>query len=277
MTIIVSIMIANASLPFHIRCLSTCLGLLAALFSAASIAQLVPDYAREDRIAAQVVPDVFDGEVVWLSANERDFYSIYIEVENSKGAVLVLHGRDVSPEDSNVAGPLRVALSENGWSSFAIQLPVLEKGHTYNDYLPILSYAHQRIEAAVNYLRMEGYEKVYIAAHSCGAHMTNDWLNAKGADLIDGYIAMGLGATDKHQPLQTPIPIGQLKIPVLDVYGQNEFPAPLKMVSARQQMLKENGHVHSQQMMIEEANHYFTGYSDALANVVINWLDQTAQ
>lgn len=243
-----------------------------------SSAEVLPDYAREDRIAEQIVPEVFDGEVVWLNANDREFYSIYTQAEeDSKGVVLVLHGRDVSPEDTNVAGPLRVALSENGWSSFAIQLPVLEKGHTYNDYLPILKYAHQRIESSIAYLREQGYEKVFIASHSCGAHMTNDWLNSNRDTLIEGYVAMGLGATDINQPLQTPIPIARIKVPVLDVYGENEFPAPLKMLESRQRMLEMNGHAHSRQVMINGANHYFTGYSEPLAEAIIDWLDTITQ
>jgi len=239
------------------------------------LADQVPDYDREARIAEQIEPQVFDGEVVWLSDGEREFLSIFTEAESAKGSVIVLHGRDVNPEDLNVAGPVRVALAENGWSTLAIQLPVLEKGKTYFDYLPILDTAIPRIEAAVDYLRTQGESLVVVAAHSCGAHMANNWLNQKGDSAIDGYIAIGLGATDKGQELKTPFPIGNIKIPVLDIYGENEFPAPLSMVETRKNLLMQNGHQSSTQIMVSGANHYFSDAGDELSEHLLQWLDKT--
>ncbi len=234
-----------------------------------------PDYDREARIAEQIEPQVFDGEVVWLNDGEREFLSIYTEAEASRGSVLVLHGRDVNPEDLNVAGPVRVALAEQGWSTLAIQLPVLAKGKKYYDYLPILHLAGPRIEAAIAYLKEQENEKVIIAAHSCGAHMANHWLNSHGDDAIDGYIAMGLGATDSGQELKTLFPIGNMRVPVLDIYGENEFPRPLDMVDDRLAMLKMNGHPDSTQIVVEDADHYFANAGDRLSEKILEWLDRT--
>ncbi|MBX2882535.1 MAG: alpha/beta hydrolase family protein [Granulosicoccus sp.] len=233
----------------------------------------LPDYDREARIAEQIEPQVFDGEVIWLNDGERDFLSIYTEADSPRGSVIVMHGRDVNPEDLNVAGPVRVALAENGWSTLAIQLPVLAKGKKYYDYLPILDLAGPRIEAAIDYLREQGNEKVVIAAHSCGAHMANNWLNQHGDDAIDGYIAMGLGATDSGQELKTLFPIGNMRVPVLDIYGENEFPRPLAMVEDRLSMLSKNGHPDSTQIVLEDADHYFADAGDRLAEKILEWLD----
>ena len=96
----------------------------------------IPDYDREQRIVEQIEPQIFDGEAVWLPAGEREFLGIYMEADESKGSVIILHGRDVSPEDQNVAGPLLVGPAESGWSTLALQMPVLAKGKKYYDYLP---------------------------------------------------------------------------------------------------------------------------------------------
>ena len=184
-----------------------------------------------------------------------------------------MHGRDTSPEDQNVAGPLRVGLAEQGWTTLALQMPVLAKGKTYNDYRPILGFAHERIEAAIRFLREQGEPAVILASHSCGAHMTNDWLNANGDSTIDGYVAMGLGATDAGQPLATPFPIGNMSVPVLDVYGSLEFPRPLAMVEERRLLLQQNGHPASTQRVLEGADHYFTDDGERLTEIVADWLD----
>jgi len=232
-----------------------------------------PDYDRERRIAEQIVPGIFDGEAVWLEANHREFLAIHIPTENSRGALVLLHGRDVSPEEQNLIGPLRVGLSEQGWTTLALQLPVLEKGKTYYDYLPVMRYSHQRIESAIAFLKSRGEKRIILVSHSCGAHMTNDWLNNVGAEGIDGYVAIGLGATDIGQWLKTPFPIANINVPVLDISGSEEFPRPLAMIPDRVEMLKLNGHPDSIQISVEGANHYFTDYGDIATEVIGSWLD----
>ncbi len=234
-----------------------------------------PDFEREARISEQIEPGLFDGEVVWLHGNDHDFLSIYVPLDNPVGAVVLMHGRDVNPEEQNLIGPLRVGLSERGWSTLAIQMPVLEKGKTYYDYLPILSYAHERIKTAIDFLKKEGHDVIVLAAHSCGAHMTNDWLNANGNALIKGYVAMGLGATDAGQELKTPFPLADINVPVLDIYGADEFPRPLAMVPERRKMLDQGGNKYSEQISVEGADHYFTGKGDQMIELVSGWLDRT--
>ncbi len=235
-----------------------------------------PDYDREARIAEQIEPQIFDGEAVWLSDGEREFLSIYMEEDEPKGAVVLLHGRDVNPEDLNVVGPMRVGLVDEGWSTLALQMPVLEKGHKYYDYLPILGHAHGRIEAGLAFLRDQGFEVIVLAGHSCGAHMANHWLNTNGDGSIQGYVAMGLGATDYGQELKTPFPLANMRVPVLDIYGSEEFPRPLSMVALRADMLKENGNPASRQEVIEGADHYFHDHGEALTEAVAAWLNGTS-
>ena len=248
--------------------------MVALLFAAASavVADTLPDYERESRIAEQIEPDIFDGDAVWLSANDHDFLAIHIEVDDPKGTIVLLHGRDVSPEEQHLIGPLRVGLSEHGWNTLALQMPVLAKGKTYEDYLPIFPLARKRIDAALTFLSDQGEQRIVIAAHSCGAHMTNNWLNHNSDERIDAYIAMGLGATDAGQALQTPFPIADMRVPVLDIYGAQEFPRPLAMIPERRAMLKANGHPHSTQIEVEGANHYFHDAGEIMVERVANWL-----
>lgn len=255
-----------------VRCKSLVCAILFGLVIPASADQ-IPDYEREQRIVEQIEPQIFDGEAVWLAAGDREFLSIHMQAEESKGSVIILHGRDVSPEDQNVAGPLRVGLAESGWTTLALQMPVLAKGKKYYDYLPILQYGHERIEAAIEFLRSQGESTIVLAGHSCGAHMANHWLNANGDSSIQGYIAMGLGATDAGQDLKTPFPIGNMSVPVLDIYGSEEYPRPLAMLPERQALLAKNANASSALVEVEGANHYFTDTGEQLTEQVLEWLN----
>jgi alpha-beta hydrolase superfamily lysophospholipase len=147
-----------------------------------------PDFAREMRISDEIVDAILDGDPEWLDADGRDFLSIYTEAEDADTAVLILHGRGFHPDWADTVNPLRVGLAENGYSTLALQMPVLFKGAKYYDYVPIFSYAFPRIEAGIDFLRNSGYQKIVLIAHSCGAHMAMAWLREKGDSDIDAVV-----------------------------------------------------------------------------------------
>ncbi len=235
-----------------------------------------PDYDREARLAAQIVDDIFDGEPIWLEANDRQFLGIYTENEEAPmGSVIILHGRGYHPDWPEVAGPLRTGLVEEGWSTLSLQMPVLEKGKKYFDYLPLFKFAHQRIESAITYLRAQSDQPIILIAHSCGAHMANDWLNKVGDASIDGYIILGAGATDYRQEIETDFPFAQMSIPILDLYGANEFPRPMAMLSERMSLIKKGGNSQSFQQRLPGADHYFHQSGAVLTEAVAAWLNGT--
>jgi Protein of unknown function (DUF3530) len=233
-----------------------------------------PDYEREARLAEQIVDMILDGDPVWLEADQREFLSIYTEADDSRAAVLILHGRGFHPDWVDAVNPLRVGLVERGYSTLALQMPVLEKDATYYDYIPVFGFAHARIEAGLHFLREKGHRKVILLAHSCGVHMAMDWIGENGDDSIDAYVGLGMGATDYGQPMRKPLPLAQMQVAVLDLYGADEFPAVLRAAPERQAMLEAGGHAQSRQLMLPRTNHYFTDRGDALVAAVADWLDQ---
>ncbi len=256
---------------------SLCLTLLyCALFSSPVYADKQPDYAREARLSEQIVDDIFDGEPVWLEANDHPFLGIHtINEDQDKGTVIILHGRGYHPDWQEVAGPLRTGLVDSGWSTLSVQMPVLPKGRLYYDYIPLFKFSRGRIEAAIAYIAENSDRPVILAAHSCGAHMANDWLNNSNDSKIDGYIIMGAGATDYRQSLQTPFPFADMRVPVLDLYGEYEFPRPLSMLSERQALLEKGGNPGSRLIMLPGADHYFHDAGDPLTETVSQWLNDT--
>ena len=233
-----------------------------------------PDFEREARLADEIVDVILDGDPEWLQADGRDFLGIYTEADDPRAAIVILHGRGFHPDWADAVNPLRVGLVEHGYTTLSLQMPVLEKEAKYYDYIPIFHHAHSRIEAGIAFLREQGHEKVVLLAHSCGAHMALDWIRAKKDKSIDAFIGLGMGATDYKQPMHQPFPLDRMRVPVLDLYGANDYPAVIRLASRRSEMIAKAGHPGSRQAVLPDADHYFTDQGEPLVAAVAEWLDQ---
>ena len=233
-----------------------------------------PDFAREQRLADEIVDVILDGDPEWLQANGREFLSIYYEADDSRAAVIILHGRGFHPDWSDAVNPLRIGLVDRGYTTLSLQMPVLAKDAKYYDYIPIFHHAHERIEAGISFLREQGHERVILLAHSCGVHMAMDWVRASRGEGIDAYIGLGMGATDYRQPMHQPFPLDWMQVPILDLYAANDYPAVHRLAPARKQMIEEAGNARSRQVVLPQADHYYTDQGDPLVAAVADWLDQ---
>lgn len=233
-----------------------------------------PDYAREQRIASEITDTILDGEVVTLNDGSHDFMGILTTAEQPRGAVIILHGRGTHPDWEDVAHPLRTGLVEKGWTTLSLQMPVLEKEAKYYDYLPLLPNADKRIDAGIAYLKQQGIAPIVLAAHSCGAHMAMHWAESKGGDnSIAAYVGLGMGATDYQQDMAHPFPLDRMKVPVLDVYGEKEYPQVISMAPERKALIQKAGNPASKQMVLPAADHYFKDKGQELTAVVATWLN----
>ncbi len=234
-----------------------------------------PDLAREQRLAEQTVDAILDGEPVWLQAERHRFLAIFTEpaIQPARGGIILLHGRGMHPDWPNVIHPLRTALAERGWYTLSLQMPVLGKDATYYDYVAILPAAVPRIEAGIRFLARRGIRPRVLLAHSCGVHMAMAWVRDHGAHGIDAFVGIGMGATDKGQPLLEPLPLDRLGVPVLDVYGGNDYPAVRRHAPRRRRAALQADPA-SRQIEIPGAGHYFVGEADALLDTIVGWLDQ---
>jgi acetyl esterase/lipase len=238
------------------------------------------DLAREKRMAAEVEDAVLDGEVIFLKDMVNDghkFMAIDQEPEgDTKGAVIILHGRGFHPNWEDTVFPLRTELPAKGWRTLSLQMPVLQKSAKYFDYVPLFPQAGPRIEEGIKYLQEQGIKNIVLLAHSCGGHMAMEWIRSQGGKVnnkISAYIGAGMGATDFGQKMAKPFPYDKLTVPVLDVFGSKEYPAVLAKASSRLMAITKAGNVKSKQVIVPGANHYFTDKGDELVEPVIKWLD----
>jgi hypothetical protein len=231
------------------------------------------DLQREQRLADEIVEAILDGDPVTLTANAHEFLGIYTEsvTEPALGAAIILHGRGMHPDWAQVTGPLRIALPEQGWSTLALQMPVLEKDASFYDYEAVFPEAGPRIDAGIEYLRAQGIQRIALIAHSCGVHMSMAWLEQQGSGDIDAYIGIGMGATDYQQPMRKPFPFNRVGVPLLNVYGSEDYPAVQRQAETLAPLLADI-HPDSRQTRINGADHYFDGYNEELAASISAWL-----
>ncbi len=236
------------------------------------------DLDRERRMAAQIVDAILDGEPISLQAAGHEFFGIHTEsmTDSNKGAVLILHGRGFHPDWVDLIQPLRIGLTEHGWSTLSIQMPVLENPARYNDYFRIFPDAAPRIDAGIDFLEARGHRKIILLAHSCGSHMAQHWIHHRGMaalNRIDAYVGVGMGASDFGQPLREPYALAKMPQPVLDLFGEDDYPAVQRMAEERRRLMKIAGHPKSAQVTVPGADHYFKGKGDQAVSVIADWLD----
>ena len=233
-------------------------------------AQKKPDVVRERMIYDQSLSEVFDGEHSYINYKHGKFSSIEIYSDDKDSAILYLHGRGLSPNDFNLAHPVRTQLS-NDFNTYSIQLPVLEKGSTYNDYVDILYDSDQRIISAVDYISSKN-DRLVIIAHSCGVHMLmslieNYYLSSQAIAIV----MIGSGAVDKGQKLVTEYPYDKINIPILDIYGEYDFDLVRKEASKREKLIKIVSDK-STQYEIKSSSHYHEDNADKVIQIVKKWL-----
>ncbi len=241
------------------------LAALACLVSLAStIASAQADYAREKRWADEVTPAILVGDPVYLALKSgQRFLAIWTPNPKAAAGVIVVHGLGVHP-DWGLINPLRSQLAEMGYATLSVQMPVLAADARGEQYPPLFPEAAGRITASVAYLRSKGLKKIAVVSHSMGSRMTNYFLNHAGDTSIDAWVSVGISDGEFTAP-------ATFKAPVLDLYGEKDFPAVLDGAPKRAAAIR--GIRGSGQIEVPAADHFFAGRENELVRQVKRFLD----
>jgi len=238
--------------------------LFAFLISINSIKAKSQDYEREKRWADQVTTGLTFGDAVWLEQkNGHRFLGLYLEAKNPKAAVIVAHGRGWSP-DYELYGTLRVKLADQGYTTLSIQLPVLPSTAILGLYVPLYPDARERFQLAVDYLKRKGYGKIAIVSHSLGATMANQYLIRTDDTSVRAWAFVGI--------LQGLEEMYRIKIPVLDIYGSNDW--TVTMWGGPERLAQIKGNPKSAQVVVPNATHFFEGHEDELVRQLVDFLER---
>ena len=234
------------------------------LLIAAALAHADPDYAREKRWAGEITPGLVVGDAVYLTQKSgHKFLAIYSAAPQPRAAVITVHGSGVHP-DWALIGVLRSQLADQGYATLSVQMPVLAADAKADAYPPLFPDAAERLHAAVAFLKAKGHRKIAIASHSMGARMSNLFLAGTPDHGVGAWISIGVSSGEFADA-------GKLRLPVLDIYGERDFPQVLQQANARAAVLKTlKG---SAQIEVAGADHFFAGRESELVRQVKQFLD----
>jgi dienelactone hydrolase len=173
------------------------------------------DYAREKKWADEIIPGIVVGDPVYLETprGHHKFLTLFTPAGPNK-AVIVVHGLGIHP-DWGLIGSLRSELADRGYTTLSIQMPVLAADARSEDYAPTFPEASGRIAAAVEFLKARGYSRLAIVSHSLGSRMSLAYLQGAPDAAVVAWASLGIASTHGY---------GKLKLPVLDLYGDNDCP-----------------------------------------------------
>jgi dienelactone hydrolase len=225
-----------------------------------------PDTAREKRWADEITPAILVGDAVYLSSKPgHKFLAIHTPNAKPRAGVIVVHAMGVHP-DWNLINVLRSQLAELGYATLSVQMPVLASDAKAESYPALFPEAAGRLQAAADFLRAQGHRKIVIVSHSMGARMANHFLVNGGA--ADAWVAVGISTGVYLRP-------ETFKAPVLDIYGEKDFPQVLQHAAARAEAIKRMRG--SGQMSIAGADHYFNGSEAELVLHIKRFLDHVTR
>jgi alpha-beta hydrolase superfamily lysophospholipase len=223
------------------------------------------DYEREQRWAAEVVPNLVAGDAVQLKLpSGREFLGIYSENRKARTAILLVHGLGVHP-DHGVIGILRGLLADAGYTTLSIQMPVAAAGAGAEDYPALFPDAAARIQAAADWLAAKGHARPVLLSHSMGSLMVDAYLAQAAAQPFAAWISLGMVT-----PFSSP---GVVRLPVLDAFGEQDTPQVFYASVMRRRAL--SAVPQSAQLVLPNADHHYTGREKELAAAIGAFLGRT--
>lgn len=223
------------------------------------------DYARERRWADEVVPAVVVGDAVWLEAAGRRFLALHAPGKDAaRPAIVLVHGVGVHP-DHGVIGELRTRLSDAGFTTLSIQMPVLSSEVSDgNEYAKTFDESTARIAAAARWLQARGAQRLALVSHSMGAWMSNVYFERTPGAPFAAWVCLGI--TGRIGAM------GGNTLPILDVYGENDLALSRRWLSVTARRLTLGSHPGSRQVEIAGADHHYAKREAELARTITDFL-----
>jgi len=237
---------------------------------------IASDIEKEQRWADQIVDYLIDGDAEWLTVGKHNVLAIYTESSKpSKNTAIIIHGTGVHPNWEDVIYPLRTGLPQQGWNTLSIQMPILSDEASYEDYAKIFHQIAPRIDAAIIHVKQKGSKNIALIAHSLGTTMCAHYLVSTNNNAVQSFVAVGMPGKSNFSQMNNISHLSKINLPVLDLFGGNDFKSILNSAALRKKASKHNKKYI--QIMIPEANHFFANKNEVLIQTVSNWLNNPSK
>lgn len=262
-------------------------------------AALEKGYAAEQKLAAELRAEIRDGEAITLKLAEKEVLALLMPQTRgeAEGAVLLLHDLNSHPDWPGVVRSLRRQLPEAGWHSLSLQL-----AHRIPEQSAVewLDESRLRIAEALAELERRAIKNIVVVGHGHGALAAIDYLADNLAPAVQGVIVIGLdGSPNDEQRLDAARGLGQVRLPILDIYGERDYravtssaarryelarrtnddgaePRPAYSDIARDYSRKKGLQMSYRQIKLSAADHHFNKQSANLVKRLRGWLKRYA-
>lgn len=234
------------------------------------------DLAREQRIAEQIEDSILDGDVVWIEADNSKFISILMDAQTDKqkGAVILLHGSGANPNWPDIIYPLRTQLTEFGWTTLSLQMPVASADAKDSEWNAIIPEAFPRISKAIEQLQQKGISNIILLGHSFGAQMAIEYTSSSNAKPIQALVVIGLSSGKQSTAMES---LRKINIPTLDVWGSDDMRSVIQSARWRQTTMHSRAEKPVyRQIEVAGADHMFAGSDNILLSHVKSWIHKNA-
>jgi pimeloyl-ACP methyl ester carboxylesterase len=247
--------------------------LLGSVLSDQATAQTTSNLKREKSWADQVVDTVVVGEPAWLNARQQKFLALYAQpTQAGTRGIILLHGRGVHPAWGFIDS-LRADLTEAGYHTLSLQLPILEANAPFGAYGKTMPEAFERIDAGIEYLKQKGVQRILLLGHSTGSMTAVAYIAKHPQAPVTGIVAIGLSTFPNGPDSMQPATMLQsVHIPVLDIFGSNDLHEVLSYTDARRKAAQSAGNKGYSAVRVTGANHFFTDQYETLKKHVLDWL-----
>ena len=232
------------------------------------------DLAKEQRWADAIEDTLMDGETLMLDDGKSEFLGIFTEaIEDQNRAAIIMHGTGIHPDWEQVVRPLRIGLTEHNWHTLSIQMPILPNDAEYPEYAPLYGEVAPRINAAINYLKEEGYKKIVLIGHSQGTAMGTYYLSRNKADIL-GFVGVSMPDLSGETRMMPTISLKKINVPVLDLYGSDDLESVLSTSEKRKKSAKQAGNKNYTVVVVKGADHFFKGKDKELVEKTAEWMER---
>jgi hypothetical protein len=245
------------------------------------------ELSREQQIADKLAQVADVDEIISLKAMGGRFIGLYKSASSSEsfgeisktretnGVVILVHGMGAHPDWPDVISPLRTQLTESGWSTFSIQMPILSPEEPVAKYGKTLKIANSRISAAIDYLHAWEMQPIILLGYSFGAAQAANYLASDKSKNVAAFVSVSMLSQKFIKPgLDVFKFISRINIPILDIYAEDDLDAVRRGIDDRRLAASKNSHVLFQQIEVQQAVHYYIGVEKALAEQIHMWLQQ---
>lgn len=229
----------------------------------------------EDDLVNSLVQNHTGRGVVWLDSGSGSFLNLYREAQDDKPlrAVIILHSLGMHADWPELISPLRVEMTQFGWSTFSVQLPVLSPQTGHSEYGSTFLEGNKRIRSAVLYLQDRGYRDIAIIGYGFGASVALNYL-VKNNSAIKALVGISMENFPFLKPRYNLIEeIEKVTVPVLDIYGGRDSSGVIRSADDRRLSGGKLGTGNYTQRIFTDADHYYISMERNLARELAEWLD----